>query len=419
MKLQKLMLLSLAAASLMLVPLVVPFSDNHNHQVLAEKGQTQSENKPLSNESNNVKVEFEAPDTVYVNDLVPVKMKVTDQNSGAPLTHVDWAIVVKDPNGNIIYKTTTAHSHVGMMDINVTFPTAGLSTVSLTISSIGPKMMGMDVPGMARTHIMVSGDPMNGWKTDQDNDFGTRTYEFPLAVLSEKQVKTISGSEKGTSLNVEMATNADQIVAGKPITLVFTVTNGKDGSMVTHPDMQVKVRTGSYITSESAPGGDMMAMNGAYHGHTGVMTLTTTFPRAGHYLIDTDLASLPVSNLIFGKANTRFALDVAEPSESARVHSAETSSPAPNTINIVGIESPFFVPNSIDVKAGTTLTFANTDGNIHTVTSVKAGTTEPDGRFDSGMVKGGDSFAVKLDKPGTYNYICTIHPGMKGTVKVS
>ncbi|TBR25383.1 MAG: hypothetical protein EPO63_01960, partial [Candidatus Nitrosotenuis sp.] len=30
-----------------------------------------------------------------------------------------------------------------------------------------------------------------------------------------------------------------------------------------------------------------------------------------------------------------------------------------------------------------------------------------------------DSFAVKLDKPGTYNYFCTIHPGMKGTVKVS
>lgn len=417
MKLQKLMMLSLAAASLMLVPLMVS-SENHHH-ALAEKGSTISENKPLSNESDNVKVEFEAPDTVYVNDLVPIKMKVTDQKSGAPLTHVDWAIVVKDPNGNIIYKTTTAHSHVGMMDINVAFPTAGQSIVSLTTSSIGLKMMGMDVPGMARTHTMISGDPMMGWETDPDNDFGTRTYEFPLTILSEKQVKTVSGSEKGTSINIEMATNADQIVAGQPTTLVFTVTNGKDGSMVTHPDMQLKVRTGNYVITKSAPSDGMMAMNGVYHGHTGIMTLTTAFPRAGHYLLDTDVASLPVSNLIFGKTSTRFTLDVAESSGSSGVVSTKATSPGPNTVNVIGMESPFFVPNSIDVKAGTTLTFANTDGNIHTVTSVKAGTTEPDGRFDSGMIKGGDSFTVKLDKPGTYNYFCAIHPGMKGTVKVS
>lgn len=416
MKLQKLMLLSLAAVSLMLVPLMVS-SENHHH-ALAEKGSAISENTPLSDNSDNINVEFNAPSVVYANDLVPIKMKVTDQKSGAPLTHVDWAIVVKDPNGNTIYKTTTAHSHVGMMDINVAFPTAGLSTVSLTTSSIGLKMMGMDVPGMARTHTMVSGDPMMGWETDPDNDFGTRTYEFPLTILSEKQVKTVSGSEKGTSINVEMATSADQIVAGRPTTLVFTVTNGKDGSMVTHPDMQLKVRTGNYIITKSAPSDGMMAMNGVYHGHTGIMTLTTTFPRAGHYLLDADVASLPVSNLIFGKSSTRFTLDVAESSGSSGVVS-KAAVPGPNTVNVIGMESPFFVPNSIDVKVGTTLTFANTDGNIHTVTSVKAGTTEPDGKFDSGMIKGGDSFTVKLDKPGTYNYFCAIHPGMKGAVNVS
>ncbi|MEM4252972.1 MAG: plastocyanin/azurin family copper-binding protein [Candidatus Nitrosotenuis sp.] len=330
------------------------------------------------------------------------------------------AISVKDPSGNVIYKTTTAHSHVGVMNLDLAFPTAGQNTISLTTSSIGMKMMGMDVPAMARTHTMLSGDPMEGWKKDPDNDFGTRTYEFPVIVLSEKQVKTVQGSEKDTSLNIEMAANSDQIVAGQPITLVFTVTNAKDGSMVTHPDMLLKVRTGSMVTVNSAPSGGMMIpMNGAYHGHTGVMTYTTTFPRAGQYTLNLDLNSLPVSNLMFGSAQARFVLNVAEAAGGDNIISTTTASSGPNTVNIVGMEAPFYAPNSINVKAGTTLTFVNVDGNMHTVTTVKKGTTEPDGRIDSGLIKAGETFTAKFATPGTYDYFCAIHTGMKGTVNVS
>ncbi len=383
----------------------------------AQKTSAISENKPLSGASNNVSVSFDVPPTIYANELTTLKMKIADEESDAPLTHVDWAISVKDPNGNVIYKTTT-HSHIGMMDINVSFPMAGQNIIFLTTSSIGLKMMGMDVPGMARTHTMLSGDPMEGWKQDPDNDFGTRTYEFPVTVLSEKQVHKISGSEKGTSLNVELATTADQITAGQPTTLVITVTNGKDGSMVTHPDMQLKVRSGTFVTSSSAPAGGMMAMNGAYHGHTGVMTYTTTFPRAGQYTLNVDLSSLPVSNLIFGNAKTKFTLNVAEASGGTQLVSAQ-STPGPNTVNIVGIEAPFYNPNSINVKVGAELSFVNTDGNMHTVTTVKKGTTEPDGKIDSGIIKVGETFTAKFDKPGTYDYFCAIHTCMKGIVNVS
>jgi plastocyanin len=416
MKARKAMLISLAAISLLFVPLLVSAPQHENHLAAAQKATT-SENKPLSDASDNVQVDFEVPKTIYANELTTLKMKITDEESGAPLSHVDWAIAVKDPFGNIIYKTTTAHSHAGQMDINVAFPTAGESTVSLTSSSIGLKMMGMDVPGMARTHTVLSGDLMEGWKTDPDNDFGTRTYEFPVTVLSEKQVNTIQTSE-GDMLNFEMATTADQIVAGQPTTLVFTLTNAEDNSMITHPDMQLKVRVGSFVTSKSAPVEGMMGMNGIYHGHTGVMTHTATFPRPGLYLINADLNSLPVSNVLFGQASTRFVLQVADSGSSSGFVSGE-SAPGPNTVNIVGIESPFFTPNSINVKTGTTLSFDNVDGNVHTVTSVKSGTTEPDGRFDSGLLKAGDTFSVKLDKPGTYEYFCAIHIGMKGTVNVS
>lgn len=415
---QKLMLLGVASVSLALVALLFPFQFIHiQHDVLAEKTSSMAENKPLSKTSEGIKVDFSAPSAVYATDLSSIHMRITDEKSGAPLSHIDWAIVVKDPEGNIFYKTTTAHSHAGEMDINIAFPGAGESTVSLTSSSIGSKMMGMDVPGMAMTHTVLSGDLVKGWQTDPANNFGTRTYEFPVNVFPAKEVRTLSGTEPGTSINVEMATMTDKVIAEKPTTFVFTVTNGKDGSMVTHPDMQLNVRTGSFVVSKSAPAGGMMAMNGAYHGHTGVMTLTTTFPRAGHYVLNADFASLPVSNLIFGQTSTRFDVDV---SESGSITSTpQTVSTPPNTVNIIGVEAPFFVPNAINVKAGTTLTFANVDGNIHTVTSVKAGTSEPDGIFDSGMIKGGESFTYKFEKPGTYEYFCSIHTGMKGTVNVS
>ncbi|MEO9309982.1 MAG: plastocyanin/azurin family copper-binding protein [Nitrososphaera sp.] len=416
MKPQKIMLFALAAVSLMLLPLLVWFPEHDDHLALAQKTPA-TKNEPLSDASNNVQVDFEVPSTVYVNELTTLKMRITDKESGAPLSHVDWAIAVKDPFGNVVYKTTTAHSHAGQMDINVAFPIAGTNIVSLTASSIGFKMMGMDVPAMARTHTVLSGDIMGGWKTDPDNNFGTRTYEFPVTVLSEKQLNTIKSSE-GNMLNFEMAINADQIVAGQPVTLVFTLTNADDGSMITHPDMQLKVRTGSLVISQSAPVDGMMGMNGIYHGHTGVYTLTTTFPRPGLYLLNADLNSLPVSNVQFGQASTRFVLQVADSTSPSEVVSTQ-STPGLNTVNIVGIESPFFEPNSINVKAGTTLTFANVDGNIHTVTSVKSGTIEPDGSFDSGLMKAGDTFTVKLDKPGTYEYVCVIHTGMKGTVNVS
>ncbi|MEM3064017.1 MAG: plastocyanin/azurin family copper-binding protein [Candidatus Nitrosotenuis sp.] len=53
------------------------------------------------------------------------------------------------------------------------------------------------------------------------------------------------------------------------------------------------------------------------------------------------------------------------------------------------------------------------------VTTVKKGTAEPDGIIDSGIIKAGETFTAKFDKPGTYEYFCAIHTGMKGTVNVS
>jgi amicyanin len=78
----------------------------------------------------------------------------------------------------------------------------------------------------------------------------------------------------------------------------------------------------------------------------------------------------------------------------------------------VSINSFAFGPVSATVKAGSTVTWTNNDAVDHTVTF--------DGKtIDSGDLKTNDTFSHTFATPGTYHYICTIHPFMHGTVIVT
>ena len=70
-----------------------------------------------------------------------------------------------------------------------------------------------------------------------------------------------------------------------------------------------------------------------------------------------------------------------------------------------------FAPMTMTVPAGTTVIWKNLDGAPHTVTSV-------DGSFRSAALERNDSFKFKFDKPGTYKYICSIHPKMTAAIIV-
>jgi len=411
----KLFSITTVVLSLALVAMLIPIDNAHDkHYAFAALSEKQ--NVPAMQISQDIDVELTVPPTIYATQLTPIKIKVSDANSGSPISHVDWAISVKEPNGNLIYKTTTAHSHAGVMNFEVALPSAGENTVSLTASSIGPKMMGMDVPTKARTHTLISGT-LKGFESDPENNFGSRTFDFPVQVLAQKQIRTISGSEDGTRINVELSTMSHKIVAGKPTTLILTTTDANSNEPIaTHTDALISIKKGNYITSLSDKrGSDMMPMNGAYHGHLGQISLTTTFPSAGNYIVNVDLNSLGVSNVKFGKASALF--DVVVVAENGFVETSVKKSDV-KTVEILGLEAPFYSPNTINIKAGETLTFDNVDANFHTVTSGNQA-TGPDGNFDSGLLSAGEKFTLTLDKPGTYQYYCTIHPNMVGTIIVS
>lgn len=76
-----------------------------------------------------------------------------------------------------------------------------------------------------------------------------------------------------------------------------------------------------------------------------------------------------------------------------------------------------FQPQRIEVEPGTTVTWVNNDAFAHTVT---AGTRDnPTDEFSSGEIEPRDSFSYTFDEPGTYEYFCTIHEGMSGTIVVA
>ena len=91
---------------------------------------------------------------------------------------------------------------------------------------------------------------------------------------------------------------------------------------------------------------------------------------------------------------------------------APTPTPSPTpTITEVEISGFAFVPATITIPVGTTVTWTNQDSAPHTVTS------ETD-LFDSGRLSTNDSFSYTFTDRGTFSYYCTIHPYMKGEVIV-
>lgn len=77
----------------------------------------------------------------------------------------------------------------------------------------------------------------------------------------------------------------------------------------------------------------------------------------------------------------------------------------------VTMPGKFYAPAHLDVLVATTVTWKNVDRSTHTV-------TDDGDAFDSGHLSPGQSFSLSFDKPGTYEFHCTIHRFMTGSVSV-
>ena len=78
-----------------------------------------------------------------------------------------------------------------------------------------------------------------------------------------------------------------------------------------------------------------------------------------------------------------------------------------------------YSPNPVEVSVGGGVTWSNDDSTVHTATSGAASSADAGSVFDSGVLNPGATFDFVFDKAGTFDYHCTMHPQMVGTVTVS
>jgi plastocyanin len=89
-----------------------------------------------------------------------------------------------------------------------------------------------------------------------------------------------------------------------------------------------------------------------------------------------------------------------------------TGSPVAVAGDQVTIDNFAFAPATLTVKAGTTVTWTNKDEEPHTVAA-------SDGSFHSPGMGTGATFTHTFSTAGTFDYVCSIHPSMHGTVVVT
>ncbi|QHA10046.1 amidase [Streptomyces broussonetiae] len=80
----------------------------------------------------------------------------------------------------------------------------------------------------------------------------------------------------------------------------------------------------------------------------------------------------------------------------------------------VTIRNFAFSPATLKVPVGTTVTWTDQDTDTHTVTSTGSG-----GPLHSPALATHATYSYRFTTPGTYAYLCTIHPFMTAEVEVT
>jgi plastocyanin len=94
---------------------------------------------------------------------------------------------------------------------------------------------------------------------------------------------------------------------------------------------------------------------------------------------------------------TAAAVRFARPARAASAHT-------------VAMDGTRFIPEKLTVKRGDRVVWVNKDPFPHTATA--------DGTFDSKSIAAGHSWSYVAHDRGEFAYVCTLHPGMKGTLLV-
>jgi Plastocyanin len=86
--------------------------------------------------------------------------------------------------------------------------------------------------------------------------------------------------------------------------------------------------------------------------------------------------------------------------------------PALAATHQVTIQGMAFSPATITIARGDTIRWTNADSAPHTATFRDSG-------MDTGRLNRGASGEITFDRAGSFDYICAVHPSMRGRVIVT
>ena len=101
-------------------------------------------------------------------------------------------------------------------------------------------------------------------------------------------------------------------------------------------------------------------------------------------------------------------------SDKGEAKNAKGGEVKPATGTTVNIANLAFAPKDIEVRAGSKVTWMNQDDAPHNIQDTSELKTPI-----SADLKKGEGFSITYSKPGSYPYVCGLHPFMTGTVNVT
>ena len=188
-------------------------------------------------------------------------------------------------------------------------------------------------------------------------------------------------------------------------TVTYTVTDSSSNSATATRTVNVVDTTAPVITISGANPVDV--------------DLGTTYNDAGATATDANDGDLTASITVSSNVDTNTVgtytvtytvSDAAgnQATETRTVNVVDNNNPTTHYIDIQGFA---YSPSSITINVGDTIVWTNYDSASHTVTS-------NDGTFDSGGISTGSTFSFTFTNAGTFNYHCSPHPNMTGSVTV-
>jgi len=205
------------------------------------------------------------------------------------------------------------------------------------------------------------------------------------------------------------------IVAFAVSYVVLSQTSSLSGSTTTNAQFSAITSTYVYHTTQSTATSVFSTTMSTISSSTQSLSSTHSASMMTA-LVTSSLTSNSTSTLILSSSSeTSSQLTSTTASSSFSSSSSNSSSStmiAPYETQIM-IQYNTFIPSVVSVIIGinNTVTWTNDDSSTHTVTSNTH-------LFDSGNLYARSSFSFAFTSPGTYHYICTIHPNMIGTIMV-